>query len=892
MTQWMIKSKLSPSVKLRSLLQRGGLAKLLDRVLQARITLLHAPAGFGKTSLLAFWREALIQRSVPVAWLSLDDLDADQYHFLAYLLQSCRTGFYTAAEQAGQTQLSTTGSPPNALLGSLMKELGREWSSQRVLILDDFHRADCPEISTCLNQIIASLPDNVHLILATRKNPTSLSLSEHRLREDLLELDQNALRFSSEEVQVFLGSLVATTAPTSWASQIYEKTEGWPVAIGTVKRWLMEGQSIEQTLDQISGRTSALSDYFLEQVFDKLEETEKLFFLKTAILERVNGDVANRLCEINDAWKILENLDRRELFVQSQNHENSWYRYHRLFSEFLQERLRRSYPNIIPDLHRLASEWFQKSGFVSEAAHHGIASGQVAVISDLFETLGGWRYALHGRVSTLEHAMSKIPELDLCTYPRLGLAKIFLLVRHGEIEKGEELFDELERSLNSSTMDSQLECEIKIVRVLVNRYAGRRVNEREVADLERMEQQIAVNQNVLHAARNNLLCAMYASQGRFEDCLNAGDKAIRHFRAMGSVWGETFIYFHEGYACMAQGRMRDGEALYKAGNDLALEHFGKDSDLAAISSAFLADVAYEKNRLDEAEQLLSVALPHIEQFDAWTEVYVAAYTTAMKVARAKGDWDGVQDVWSRAKSTAVFRGLPRLGETVDLQAMEFGSREGEGVDAQALARNLDNNNVNDLLALQQLTVSLMARNYLLDQQPDLAIELLIKERSQCRSRTLIRPYIAYSVLLATTLWTANEHAGAISAFEDALRASLFEGFRRVFIDEGDTVLQVINDVASASGEHKGNRLRDRFLAEIRLEISAAHQPTERNPHDLSPREIEVLRYLVQGRSNREISQAIDISINTVKFHVKNIFAKLCVATRKEAVAASIRLGLS
>jgi LuxR family maltose regulon positive regulatory protein len=483
----------------------------------------------------------------------------------------------------------------------------------------------------------------------------------------------------------------------------------------------------------------------------------------------------------------------------------------------------------------------------------------------------------------------------LANYPRVWLGKIYMTVRRGEIERAEKMFEELSRSLSKSkSIDAQFHSELVTIRSMLNVYADHDIPSDEIEQLEQLSELLPHENNLIHAVRCTLLCMMYAQRGRFDACQTAGDKAIRHFRAMGSVFGETFIYFHEGHACMVQGRLRDAEVLYATGNDFALEHFGVDSDLAAIAGAFLAEAAYEKNNIHEAARLLDFALPHIERADAWLEVYIAAYTTAMKLARLSSDSESLREITNRAFSIASHRGLPRLRAIVEMQALELAHLEprelGDGDSTRRLEHTSDG--AIDHLALRQLRVSVAARDHLKNAENDKAICLLEQECERSFDERLIRSFVSLSVLLATVYWTDDQHGKATAAFEAALSASLFEGIKRPFIDEGDALVHVIRDLTKASGKQRGNRLRDRFLAELTMEIDAVNKKPQTDQDELSPREQEVLRYLVQGRSNREIAEAIAISINTVKFHVKNIFGKFGVTTRKDAVTASIRRGFS
>jgi LuxR family maltose regulon positive regulatory protein len=264
MVDWVIRSKLAPSISQRSLLARQGLVDQLEKVLDARAAVLHAPAGFGKTSLLAYWRIALAARGIPVAWLSLDDHDQDLFQFLTYLMEACKVGGLVASSELPAPAGGISASPPQAIVGAVITELSK-CDGPQVLILDDFHRAESPDNCRAVNQLMAALPANVHIVISTREYPTTLSLADLRAHDELVEVDQFALHFSEQEIHTYLGTLVETSRPANWSRQLFDRTEGWPIALNAVRRWLAEGASLQETLEQISGRSSDLSDYFLEQ---------------------------------------------------------------------------------------------------------------------------------------------------------------------------------------------------------------------------------------------------------------------------------------------------------------------------------------------------------------------------------------------------------------------------------------------------------------------------------------------------------------------------------------------------------------------------------------------------------------------------------------------------
>ena len=872
---------------------RAALVARVDEVLAAKVTLLQAPAGYGKTTVLAQWQEEILSRGARVAWLSLDDHDQDLFQFLTYLVESLKVSGARTNAGIALSETSYSGSPPRALIEAVITEL-KKCRGLLVLMLDDLHRAMGREVGEVINRMLAALPENVRLVLSTREYPKELSLADLRMHDNLAVFDQPSLKFDEGEIKSYLGAIVESDADDQWAKDLLAKTEGWPIALKAVRQWINEGATMVDTLADISGKSADLSDYFFEQVFDTLEPEYRDFLLSTSILERVNGDLANVLCGIENAWEILENLEQKDLFVHSLDRERTWYRYHRLFSEFLQERQRRQSETNLRELHRKASGWFHGKGHKSEAVQHAMQSRHATTIAGLLEKLGGWHYALEGHVGVFERAFALVDGSEVEKFPRLWQAKIFLTARKGEIEVAERMLNSFRSAIGRNFADDQeLHSEAIVMQSLLSVYADHDATDEEVERLERLGEVFAVENDVMNAARCNLLCAKYAQLGRFGECADAGDRAITHFRSMGSVWGESFIYFHEGYACLLQGRIREADVLYRVGYDLAVENFGIASDLAAIGSAFLAEVAYERNNIQEAKKYLKVALPHIERFDAWLEVYLAAYTTRLKIARINRNTRDFRQTVGRAVSIATNRGIPRLKKIIETMAFDIEQRDRNAKQLpeveSALAVNLAD--MGNLPALKYAQTCAEARQLLGNDKMGEAILLLEEVGSRFKSARFVKWYVSLTVLLATAYWRDGQLNTAVSTFEKALVPAIFESLKRPFIDEGAALIEVLRALTKNPERNRGNRLRDKFLAELVMEITSENVEVKPVQSVLSPREREVIRYLVQGRSNREIADAVAISINTVKFHIKNIFDKLDVYSRKDAVTASIHRGL-
>lgn len=896
MNEWIVRSKLAPSIKLRQPVPRLALMSRLDRALETQLTLIQAPAGYGKTSLLAQWFETLKARGIAAAWLSLDEHDSDPFQFLNYLVGACQQAGFASGIELIDSPHSFSGSAPATTSAAIATALSR-CSGPHIIILDDLHRAESPATGAALNYLLSSRPRNVHFVISTRQAPRPLPTADLRAHDELLMLRQSDIEFSPAEIETYLADTMPSRRSSDWSKQLYARTEGWPIALQTVRRWFADGASIEETLAQISGRTSDLEDYFVEQVFDALSAEEQRFLLNTSILERVNGDLGDALCQIGNSWQLLERLERRDLFVHRLDRERAWYRYHRLFSEFLKERLRRVAGTSVAGLHKAASQWFHSRGYNTEAVQHALESGDTGLLADILENLGGWRYALMGHVGVLERALRTFGESQLATHPRVALADVYLKARRGEHTVARTAMLHLTGRLTADASDASIASEILIMNSLLDRYAGNEVCGQEIVQLEGLSLALPREDHLMHAVRCNLLCAAHARVGRADESFATGEQAIAHFRQIGSLYGEAFIYFHEGYARMAQGRMRDAEALFREGHDLAAEHFGSESDLVAVARAFLAEIAYEKNDIAEAEQLLAQALPHIEQFDSWLEVYLAAYLTALKLAWLRCDAQEVARIARRMRSTASSRMLPGLREVMDAWLRELGYRDAAfapDVDLSASAAEPALPPLEDAAlfdpALRHALVSARARRMMKENQLAAAMQLLVTETSRAYQARHLRAFISLSILLSIARSQTHDLAAARAALDTAVAAAIFEGIKRPFIDAGAELLPVLGELFRASEGRRSNRLRDRFLAEVTHEIRNASAGSTAGQF-LSPREREVIGLLVQGRSNGEIAAAVSVSANTVKFHLKNIFEKLAVGTRQDAVTMAIRKGL-
>ena len=879
---FLARSKLEPGAPVADRVERRLEAEGLEGLRAARLTVVHAPAGYGKTTLLGQWFRRLRDAGSGVAWLSFDEFDATVDQFAGNLLEACaEAGFFRRRQWI---EAEHPDSSRRLLLATLSGCEG-----EHILVFDDLHRAASPDVVRCLNLLVEDLPRGFRVVLGTRALPAELVTANLRLHDRLFEVSDSELRFSEDDVVAYFGPRLGERDPQAVVERLLQRTEGWPAALQMVRRRLDDGDDLEATLHDLSGRSADLARYFLEQVFGGLDADQQQFLLRTSILERVNGDLGSCLYGKPRGWPVLEELERRDLFVHAVDDAREWFRYHGLFREFLLERLRRD-GAALGDLHARAASWLHEHGHVLPALQHAQRSAHPALVAKILESVGGWLFAVQGNVGLVERALASLDEPVTRRFPRVRLASIFLAARRGHLDQALTEMDALRQDAPAD--DAELRAEMEIMSGLLARY-GDEIDERQLRMLEGLSQELPVHHHAMHAVRCNLLCAFYVSAGRYDACFPSGDQAIAHFRAFGSVFGEVFIYFHQGYACVQQARLRDAEALFLAGYDTAFERFGATSDLVAIGGVFLALIHHERNQTARAQKFLDASLEHVERFDGWLEVYAAAYGIGLSLAQANGDDWRFDELAGRALATARERRLPRLAQCVSIRRAARGFQTlapdavrtpcEEWVEALEDCRHPV---VRHELALGAGHGLIRAGAY---QQ---AASLLQTQADAARTDGRVRTWLSCSVLLAAALWQLGRQPQAVAAFEAAVSTCLFEGIKQPFVEESALLPTVMPELIEAASARRTNRLREAYLSELRVEMSACRAGTHTAREGiLSPRENQVLGLLVEGLTYGEMAAELGLSVNTVKFHLKNLYGKLGVQNRRAAIHAAAKTRL-
>lgn len=885
---WLVRAKLKPNATTARLIPRADLRQRLDQS-TGELIFIRAPAGYGKTSAMALWYNALKLNKKKCAWVSLDERDRDPYHFLCYIIAACQD-----AECALDYDLPThpqvlAGASVEFVSTALLRSL-LNGQTPDYIFLDDFQLAECTETVDILGRLLNELP-STKIVVSSRTMPNEIALAELKLSGRATELTQIDLNFTTQHVEAYFGELLGFDEQPTFCRDLVTHTEGWPIALQAIRQRIRSGATLDEALRQASGRSGLLSDYFIEQVFDALPETHQKLLLTTAMLERVNGELANFLCKTDDAWVILDWLDRNDVFVVSTDPDREWFRYHRLFAEFITERARR-----IPDIdqHEIcgrAARWFAEKDHEVEALHYAMASTDPILIAEVLDRIGGWKQAVIGNMQGVKNALQVLPQAVNRAHPRVWLADIYIRFKQSDFLGGFEQFELMRAQYFDSTEGDQiLRNEILTFDALINVYCDDPAREAaDIAALEQMGPTLRESEHLLQAMRLNLLCSLYGRQHEFEDGIAAGESAIFHYRKVGAIYGEAFIYFHQCHIYYVQGRLRDAKATLQEGLDLSAAQFGKSSDLYGIGAAYAALFAYEENELVKAQNYLEISLPIIERCDAWPAVFHAAYTVAINLAQLQSDDSARDQIQRRALKLCEQRNLPRLAQFITAHAknkIPLTHPSGNLSDLSAERECIADINLGDLGSLAMIVA--YGRRLIRASQYKDAIAHFSNYAETAKAIGLTRASVEIALHSAITHHKSGNIQRASERFEEVLGYAIFEGFKRLLVDEGQAVVALIHDIEKSNLQQRNNRIRDKFVSELLAEIFSTKDASSENKFALSKRERDILKALLTGRTNREIAEHLDVSANTVKFHLKNIFVKLGVSTRDEAARVAMR----
>src|SRR5918994_274558 len=871
---------------------RPRLTEPLNEGLHRKLPLISAPAGFGKTTLLGEW---LAGCGRPAAWLSLDEGDNDPTRFLAYLVAALRTVATDIGEGVLGGLQSPQPPPTETILTALLNEINAI-PDNFVLVLDDYHLIDARPIDDALAFLLEHLPPRMHLVVATREDP-HLPLSRLRVRGQMSELRAAYLRFTPSEAAEFLVGVMGLSLSAEDIAALEDRTEGWIAGLQLAALSMGGREDVAGFIRAFAGDNRYVVDYLVEEVLQRQPERVRSFLLQTSILERLSGPLCDAVTGREGSNALLEALERGNLFVVPLDDRRHWFRYHHLFADVLRARLMEEQPDRAPTLHRRASEWYERNGSPTDAIRHALAAEDFERAAGLVELAA--LEMLGSSQETLYRRLMALPDEVVRARPVLSVYYAFALLGRGGFEAFDAHLRDAERWLATSAETSERREAPSVDMVVVDEVAFRS-----------LPGTIAVARAYHAGALGDVFCAADHARRALDilpdddhlwrgaaapplgvACLATGGPGgahrsfadgVSHQQMTGQVRFQIAGTYILADIRIAQGRLREAVRTYEQSLQFAREQ-GEPVWGTANLYVGLSELHRERGDLEAAKQHLLRSKELGEHFGL-PETRYRWYVAMARIKEAQGDLDAALDLLDEAERQYVESPDPDVRPVAALKTRVWVA-QGRLTEALGWTRERGLPADDDLSYLREFEHITLARVLLARYKSDReeryihkAMGLLECLLQAAEERGRMGSVIEILMLQALAHEAQGDSSTALVPLERALSLAEPEGYVRVFVDEGRPMAQLLSEAAAhgimpayttkllavlESEEHKSEEGSHRF-------------PTESVVEPLSQRELEVLRLIARGLSNREISQRLFLALSTVKGHNRIIFSKLMV----------------
>lgn len=931
----LVRTKLAPHRAARGVLDRPELVSRLEEGADNPLILLRAPAGFGKTTLAGQWRQTLIGRGCDVVWISLDPDDNDETQFLSYLLQALE-GKGNVVKGALSLHRRGAEGGYGALARALVNDLSHI-ETPLYIFLDDFHHIKSPALNQFVSDVIAQGPEHLHFVLVTRSEP-AFSLTDLRMRSLITEIAVEDLRFRYSEARAFLVEHAGSRVTSQQAQTVMDVTDGWVTAIQWVSIALKRSGDAEGLLANPGKGTEALVETIAKETLDALPARMEEFLLMTSILERFDTDLCTAVTGRPDAGEILQSLEAENLFVLPVENQPNWFRYHPLFAKYLRERLLRRYvretqaltasldrllqeksgddaldqalavaaqersPIDVFELHRRAAQWFKERRSVASAVRHALSAGDKNMMLDMMED-SAMELIEQGELHTLIAWRDRIDTETLSRRPNLVQAFGWAYALTCQLDRAEDMLT-LFRELTAGERDADYQG--RVLEAVIEAYRDKVSGPLKLRDMPMRE-----DLSFTGGAHCSCLGFALIMKGEFQAARDTLDLAEYNPVVGGLHFPAVYRHAIRGLSYMMEGQLGRAEESLKVGLELAERLYGRRSTAACVVTGTLAELLYEQNRLEALGRLLANRLDVLNE-SVYADGILRANRAGMRLHFHMGQADIAAGVFQNLCEYGEAHTMPRVCATAHCERIRHFVMDGD-IDAA----------VTDLALIEQKLANVGYQQYetraeidlLLDQarakialaqgQYDAAEEIvdsLIRTYSGVNRRLL---HAELNMMQAMVKHGQGEAENALAFMARALQIGEQSGMKRTFLDELPAIRPLLEQLAHASDTQEYQKRYISALVEadqpageggMRRQAEKpiyvpSHMPEVEDFGGLSEREYQILELLGQGMPNKRIAIVLDISAETVKWHLKRLYQKLEVSSRLHAVdkARAMRL---
>ena len=885
-----------------NLVLRPRLTEQLNEGLHRKLTLISAPAGFGKTTLLSEW---VAQCERPTAWLSLDAGENDLTRFLTYLVAALQTVAPTIGEGILRVLQSPQPSPTEAILTALLNDITTV-PDEFVLVLDDYHAIDAQPVDQALTFLVEHLPPQLHLVIATREDPP-LPLARFRARGQLTELRATDLRFTSSEAAAFLNHVMGLRLSTDDIAALEARTEGWIAGLQLAALSMHGRSDTARFIQAFTGSHRFVLDYLVEEVLERQPDRVRSFLLHTALLDRLSGPLCDAVTGQEDGSGTLEALERGNLFVIPLDDTRQWYRYHHLFAEVLQARLREEQPEQVPALHRRASAWYEQNGLRSDAIRHALIAedfGRAAGLVELEtramlttrqdETLLGWLKAL--------------PDELVRARPVLSAYYAVALLSH-DLEASEDRLRDAERSLDGTARISERpeapsapmvvvdEEELRSlpgITAITRAYHAGALGDvsGSVTYARRALDLLPEDDHLWRGAAAALLGLASWTSGELETAYRSFVNSMASLQMTGDITQLITVAFILADIRTAQGRLREAERIYEQALQLAAGQGESMPPKTADLYVGMSELRRERNDLDGAVQDL-LKSKELGAHSGLSQNRYRWYVAMARIKEAQGDFGGALDLLDEAERLYIRNPDPYVRPVAALKARVW-IRQGRLAEVLEWAREAGLSSGDDLSYVREFEHITLARVLIARYTSD-RVDSAIHEAMSLLERLLqaadeggrMGSVIEILVLQALAYEAQSNDALALAPLSRALVLAEPEGYVRIFVDEGTSVAVLLEKAAK-------HGIASNYVRHLLTALGKAEDRTPGNQvmiEPLSERERDVLRLLATDLTGPEIARELMVSPSTMRTHTSHIYGKLGVNSRRAAVRRAEELAL-
>lgn len=859
-----------------------------------KLTLISAPAGFGKTTLASEW---ILNSKQSVAWLSLDQGDGDLKRFLSYLVAALQT----VAPEIGVNVLSALQAShipdPEALLTTLINEID-SISDNFIFVLDDYHMLDSKPADQALNFLVEHLPPQMHLVITTREDP-SLPLARLRARDQLTELRAADLRFTPAEAAEFLNQVMGLNLTVENIAALEARTEGWIAGLQLAALSMQGHADVANFIQSFTGAHHFVLDYLLEEVLHQQPENVQTFLLRTSILNRLCGSLCDAvlLDPSVSGQETLESLERANLFIVSLDNERHWCRYHHLFGDLLRQRQGQNLkPEELAKYHIRASEWYEQNNEEAEAFQHAIAAKDFNRAAELAEKY--WQ----GMNQSFQSAtwlgwVKQLPASLMRTRPVLCTQIGWAFMDAGDVESSESSLRDAELCLEGSSLDEK-EIQTLPARIAFARAYNAQTRRDFSATVKYAELAIELapeGDQFMRAGAAVMLGGTYWASGDLDaacksmsDWIDSSLKAGNYIFSIASESGKAEIQ-------TAQGHLREALRTYEQSLQHASAYGSEVNQILAHHHLGLALLNHEMGNDESAAQYFQQSIELGKQSTLVEFPYRLSLAQA-RLKESEEDLDAALEFLNQAKRLYISTPIPNTRPVEALKTRIY-LKQGQLSKAQDWARECGitvNDELSYLREFEHITLTrvLMAEYQSIASETKIkdALGLLLRLLQTAEDAKRMGSMLEILTVQAFAFHAYNDTAQALASLKHALTLAEPEGYFRFFVNEGKPMAELLTALSHSREDDKLNTYTRKLLSAFEKSARTLISP-QPLIDPLSERELEVLRLVANGLSNDEISQKLFLALSTVKGHNLRIFNKLQAKSRTEAVARARELGL-